>query len=198
MCRARAAQRARRSTSSRRTNRHWGRAPPPWRRSAMPRASSNSIPMDRPRRCARPSRRATGSIPMHIVCGAGSDELLQLIAHAYLGPGDEAIYSAVSDSSSIRSPSSRMARPPWWHPNAITRPMSTPSSRASRRARASCSSPIRTIRPGRYLPFSEVKRLHAGLPRDVLLVLDAAYAEYVRRNDYEVGHRARRRPRTMS
>ena len=28
-----------------------------------------------------------------IVCGAGSDELLQLLAHAYLGEGDEAIYS---------------------------------------------------------------------------------------------------------
>lgn len=40
---------------------------------------------------------------------------------------------------------------------------------------------------GRYLPFSEVKRLHAGLPANVLLVLDAAYAEYVRRNDYEAG-----------
>ena len=35
--------------------------------------------------------------------------------------------------------------------------------------------------------MSEVKRLHAGLPRDCLLVLDAAYAEYVRRNDYESG-----------
>jgi histidinol-phosphate aminotransferase len=40
---------------------------------------------------------------------------------------------------------------------------------------------------GTYLPFSEVNRLHAGLPRHVLLVLDAAYAEYVRRNDYEAG-----------
>ena len=40
---------------------------------------------------------------------------------------------------------------------------------------------------GRYLPFSEVKRLHAGLAANVLLVLDAAYAEYVRRNDYEAG-----------
>jgi histidinol-phosphate aminotransferase len=28
-----------------------------------------------------------------IVCGAGSDELLQLLAHAYLGEGDEAVYS---------------------------------------------------------------------------------------------------------
>src|SRR5207244_12133168 len=35
--------------------------------------------------------------------------------------------------------------------------------------------------------FDEIKRLHRGLPTDVLLVLDAAYAEYVRRNDYESG-----------
>src|SRR6516162_9294272 len=40
---------------------------------------------------------------------------------------------------------------------------------------------------GTYLPFDEVKRLHRGLPPHVLLVLDAAYAEYVRRNDYEAG-----------
>ena len=40
---------------------------------------------------------------------------------------------------------------------------------------------------GTYLPFDEVKRLHKGLPPHVLLVLDAAYAEYVRRNDYEAG-----------
>ncbi len=40
---------------------------------------------------------------------------------------------------------------------------------------------------GTYLPFKEVRRLHAGLPGNVVLVLDAAYAEYVRRNDYESG-----------
>jgi histidinol-phosphate aminotransferase len=40
---------------------------------------------------------------------------------------------------------------------------------------------------GTYLGFDEVKRLRAGLPEDVLLVLDAAYAEYVRANDYEAG-----------
>ena len=32
-----------------------------------------------------------------------------------------------------------------------------------------------------------MRRLHAALPKNVLLVLDAAYAEYVRRNDYESG-----------
>jgi histidinol-phosphate aminotransferase len=35
--------------------------------------------------------------------------------------------------------------------------------------------------------IAEVKRLHAGLPKHVLLVIDAAYAEYVRRNDYSAG-----------
>jgi histidinol-phosphate aminotransferase len=40
---------------------------------------------------------------------------------------------------------------------------------------------------GTYIPFDEVKRLHAGLPKNVLLVIDAAHAEYVRRNDYESG-----------
>ena len=31
---------------------------------------------------------------------------------------------------------------------------------------------------GSYLPAAELARLHAGLPEDVLLVIDAAYAEY--------------------
>src|SRR5262249_42859939 len=40
---------------------------------------------------------------------------------------------------------------------------------------------------GSLLPAAEVRRLHAGLPKDVLLVIDAAYAEYVDRADYEDG-----------
>src|SRR5260370_31552027 len=40
---------------------------------------------------------------------------------------------------------------------------------------------------GTYVAFDEIKRLHCALPPHVLLVLDAAYAEYVRRNDYESG-----------
>jgi histidinol-phosphate aminotransferase len=40
---------------------------------------------------------------------------------------------------------------------------------------------------GTYLSHDEVRRLHAGLPSNALLVIDAAYSEYVRRNDYEAG-----------
>ena len=48
---------------------------------------------------------------------------------------------------------------------------------------------------GTYIPIDEVRRLRAGLRDDILLVLDAAYAEYVSRNDYEAGsNSSRRRP----
>jgi histidinol-phosphate aminotransferase len=40
---------------------------------------------------------------------------------------------------------------------------------------------------GTYLPFEELKRLREGLPDDVLLVIDAAYAEYVLKDDYQPG-----------
>src|SRR5690606_4792124 len=37
--------------------------------------------------------RVHGLNPDRIVCGAGSDELLNLLAHAYLEPGDEGIFT---------------------------------------------------------------------------------------------------------
>src|SRR5262249_31907927 len=36
---------------------------------------------------------AFGLDPERIVCGAGSDDLLNLIAHAFIGPGEEAIHT---------------------------------------------------------------------------------------------------------
>jgi len=121
-----------------------------------------------------------------IVCGSGSDELLQLIAHAYLGPGDEAIYTEHGFLV---------------YPIAIKANGATAVVAPERDFHADVDAILARVTPrtrivflanpnnptGTHLPFSEVKRLHAGLPRDVLLVLDAAYAEYVRRNDYESG-----------
>ncbi len=40
---------------------------------------------------------------------------------------------------------------------------------------------------GTYISGAEVRRLHAGLPKNVLLVLDEAYEEYVDAADYEDG-----------
>ena len=121
-----------------------------------------------------------------IVCGAGSDELLQLLAHAYLGAGDEAIYSqygflvypiAIQTNGAVPvvAPERNFVADADAILNAVT-------ERTRMVFLANPNNPT-----GTYLAFSEVKRLHASLPQNVLLVLDAAYAEYVRRNDYESG-----------
>jgi histidinol-phosphate aminotransferase len=122
----------------------------------------------------------------HIVCGAGSDELLQLLAHAYLGPGDEAIYSQYGFlvyPIAIASNGAKAAvAPEHDYTSNVDAILASVSSRTKMVFLANPNNPT-----GTYIPASEVKRLHAGLPKHVLLVLDAAYAEYVRRNDYESG-----------
>lgn len=122
----------------------------------------------------------------NIVCGAGSDELLQLLAHAYLKPGDEAIYSQygflvypIAIQSSGAKPVIAAEKDFLADVDAI---LACVTARTKMVFLANPNNPT-----GRYLPFAEVRRLHAGLPAHVLLVLDAAYAEYVRQNDYESG-----------
>jgi histidinol-phosphate aminotransferase len=129
---------------------------------------------------------AYGLNPDRIICGAGSDEILNLIAHAYIGPGDEAIHTEhgfLVYPIAIRAAggSAVVAREA-----ELTADVDAILAKVSPRTRvvfiANPNNPT-----GTYLPFKEVRRLHAALPPDVLLVLDAAYAEYVRRNDYESG-----------
>ncbi len=121
-----------------------------------------------------------------IVCGAGSDELLQLLAHAYLNAGDEAIYSQygflVYPIAISSNGAKAVVAPEVNHTTSVDSMLKCVSPRTKMIFLANPNNPT-----GTYLPFDEVKRLHAGLPKSVLLVLDAAYAEYVRRNDYESG-----------
>jgi len=121
-----------------------------------------------------------------IVCGAGSDELLNLLAAAYFGPGDEAIYSEHGFLVYKIAILAHGATPVVAPETDLTADVDAILARVSDATRmvflANPNNPT-----GTYLPFDEVKRLHAGLPDDVILVLDAAYAEYVRANDYEAG-----------
>ena len=121
-----------------------------------------------------------------IVCGAGSDELLQLLAHAYLNPGDEAIYSQygflVYPIAISSNGAKAIVAPEVNHTTSVDEMLKCVNSRTKMVFLANPNNPT-----GTYLPFNEVKRLHEGLPKTTLLVLDAAYAEYVRRNDYESG-----------
>jgi histidinol-phosphate aminotransferase len=127
-----------------------------------------------------------GLDPSRIVCGAGSDELLNLLATAYLGPGDEAIYSEHGFLMYRIAILGRGATPVVAPETALTADVDAIAARVSPSTRmvflANPNNPT-----GTYLGFDEVRRLRAALPDSVLLVLDAAYAEYVRANDYEAG-----------
>lgn len=139
---------------------------------------------------ARPLREALaaryGLDAARIVCGAGSDELLNLLASAYLGPGDEAIYAEHGFLVYKIAILARGATPVVAPETELTADVDAILARVTEATRmvflANPNNPT-----GTYLPFDEIKRLHAGLPEHVILVLDAAYAEYVRANDYEAG-----------
>ncbi len=143
-----------------------------------------------PNGSARPLREALGLRydlePAQIVCGSGSDELLNLLAAAYIGPGDEAIYTEHGFLVYKIAILARGARPVVAPETNFTADVDAILARVTPATRmvfvANPNNPT-----GTYLPFDEIERLHAGLPEHVLLVLDAAYAEYVRAHDYEAG-----------
>jgi histidinol-phosphate aminotransferase len=130
--------------------------------------------------------RAFGLDPDRIVCGAGSDDLLNLLARAYLADGDEAIHTT---HAFLVYPIATLSTGA--HPVVAAETDYTANVNAILAAVTKKTKIVFLANPnnptGTYISFDEVKRLHRGLPPHVLLVIDAAYAEYVRRNDYESG-----------
>jgi len=127
-----------------------------------------------------------GLDPNRIVCGAGSDELLAYITNAYMGPGDEGIFSEhgflVYRIAILAAGGTPVVAPEKNYRTDVDAILERVTEKTKIVYLANPNNPT-----GTYIPFDEVKRLHAGLPPHVVLVLDAAYAEYVRRNDYESG-----------
>ncbi|KMO34918.1 histidinol-phosphate transaminase [Methylobacterium aquaticum] len=127
-----------------------------------------------------------GLDPERIVCGAGSDELLSLLTYAYMGPGDEGLYSQygflVYRIAILAAGGTPVVAPERDHTTDVDALLAAVTDKTRIVYLANPNNPT-----GTYLPFDEVRRLHAGLPKTTLLVLDAAYAEYVRRNDYAAG-----------
>ena len=121
-----------------------------------------------------------------IVCGGGSDELLRLLTHAYVGPGDEGVYTQygflVYKIEILAAGGVPIVAEETQHKADVDKILACVTPRTKIVFLANPNNPT-----GTYLPFEEVRRLHAGLRPDILLVLDAAYAEYVRRNDYSSG-----------
>jgi histidinol-phosphate aminotransferase len=124
--------------------------------------------------------------PERIAIGFGSDDLLARIARAYLGPG----------TSLLRSQNSYLKVPNYAHANdanAIAAPDKDFCTDVD--AMLACLTPETRIvyianpdnPSGTMLPGDDLRRLHAGLPSDVLLVIDGAYAEYVTDPHYDTG-----------
>jgi histidinol-phosphate aminotransferase len=124
--------------------------------------------------------------PANVVCGVGSGELLHYLANIYLGPGDEAIHTThgfllypiatmANGASSVVAPEKN-----------LTADVDSILSKVTPRTKivwlANPNNPT-----GTYVSASEVKRLRDNLPSNVLLVLDAAYADFVSDADYEAG-----------
>ena len=130
--------------------------------------------------------RAFGLDPARIVCGAGSDDLLNLLARAYLADGDEAIHTThgflVYPIATLGTGAKPVIAPETNYTASVDAILAAVTKKTKIVFLANPNNPT-----GTYVSFDEIKRLHRSLPPQVLLVLDAAYAEYVRRNDYESG-----------
>jgi histidinol-phosphate aminotransferase len=124
--------------------------------------------------------------PARIVCGAGSDELIGLLLRAYAGPDTEVLYSRHGFLMYPIGAMSVGATPVAAPERDLTADVDAILACVTPRTRivfiANPNNPT-----GTYLSSGEMARLHAGLPRNVLLAIDAAYAEFVNRNDYEPG-----------
>ena len=135
-------------------------------------------------------RRALGARhgldPERIVVGNGSDEIIGLLTRAYAGPGDDVLFSrhgfAMYPISTLAAGATPVMAPETDFRADVDAMLDLVTERTKIVFLANPNNPT-----GSYVTAGEVARLHAGLPPNVLLVVDAAYAEYVTRNDYASG-----------
>jgi histidinol-phosphate aminotransferase len=127
-----------------------------------------------------------GLDPARIVCGSGSDELIGLLVRAYAGPGDEVLFGQHGFLMYPIAARASGATPVAAPETNLTFDVDAVLARVTPRTRlvfiANPNNPT-----GTYVTRDEVRRLHAGLPSSVILVIDSAYAEFVQRNDYDAG-----------
>jgi histidinol-phosphate aminotransferase len=113
-----------------------------------------------------------------IVCGTGSDELLNLIALGYGGPGDEIIYVrygfSVYDIAARKTAATVVVAPDKDYGTDVDALLALVNQNTRVVFIANPNNPT-----GTYSDDAEIERLHAGLPSDCVLVLDQAYGEYL-------------------
>jgi histidinol-phosphate aminotransferase len=119
-----------------------------------------------------------GLDPMRIIYGNGSDEILHLAAGAFAGQGDEVIFVhygfAVYEIAARRVGAVPVVAPDKDYATDVDAILALVTERTRIVYIANPNNPT-----GTYTSREDIARLHAGLPGDVLLVLDHAYAEYI-------------------
>ncbi|MDW3204705.1 MAG: histidinol-phosphate transaminase [Alphaproteobacteria bacterium] len=136
------------------------------------------------------ARRYGGLNPDRIVCGVGSSDLIALLAQCYCGTGDETLigrqgylYFAIATRAAGGTPalagSDVIGNRPGFDPDAILAAV-TPRTRIV--FLDNPSNPLGTI-----VDRNELHAFRAALREDILLVLDAAYADYVIDPDFDAG-----------
>lgn len=127
-----------------------------------------------------------GLDPTKIICGAGSDELLEMIPRAYAGPGDEVLYSqygfAIYPIATRAAGATPVTAPETEYRTDVDAMLDQVSENTKVVFLANPNNPT-----GSYISRAEVQRLRDGLPNHVLLVVDSAYAEFVDHDDYGTG-----------
>lgn len=121
-----------------------------------------------------------------LICGAGSDELIGMLVHAYAGVGDEVLFSQHGFLMYRIYAQSNGATPTTAPEKNLTADIDALLAAVTPRTKiiflANPNNPTGTL-----VPFAEVRRLRAALPEQVILGLDAAYAEYLDGDGYEDG-----------
>jgi histidinol-phosphate aminotransferase len=137
--------------------------------------------------------------PRQLVFGCGSDELLELVAKAFLGPGDEAVFAWPSFAMYPIVVQGMGATPVRVALDAgLVHDLPAMARAIGPRTRAVfvCNPNNPT---GTSVGAEAFDRFAAALPDDVVLVIDEAYREYVRRPDFPDGLAwVRRRPGTVA
>lgn len=121
-----------------------------------------------------------------IVCGSGSDELLQLLGRGYLNPGDKVVQSEygflVYRLVAMQCGAELVSAPETHYRSNVDALIEAAGEDAKIVFLANPNNPT-----GTYISSSEVRRLRENLPSSTLLVLDGAYAEFVDERDYTDG-----------
>ncbi|MDG1438107.1 MAG: histidinol-phosphate transaminase [Emcibacteraceae bacterium] len=122
-----------------------------------------------------------------VMCAAGSEQILSYISRAYISEGDEVIHPrygfmvyrfniAMEGATAIAIDHDE---------NFVIVVDNILNAVTDKTRLVFLDNPGNPT--GTYVPYSEIKRLREELPSHILLVLDAAYAEFATEDDYDAG-----------